>query len=76
VEACISTTSTGMTVAYDGTFLQLPFALTSSSMNVISPIGPFRVNITATATYYMNLQAAFSVGTVSGRGSIYARRRR
>jgi hypothetical protein len=76
VEACISTSSTGMTVAYDGTFLQLPFALTSSSMNVISPIGPFRVNITATATYYMNLQAAFSVGTVSGRGSIYARRRR
>jgi hypothetical protein len=76
VEACISTTSTGMTVAYDGTFLQLPFALTSSSMNVISPIGPFRVNITATATYYMNLQATFSLGTVSGRGSIYARRRR
>ena len=60
-------------VTYGDFYTQAVFATLPAVSN---SCGPARVSLSATTTVYFVMQAAFAVNTLSGYGSIFARRRR
>lgn len=68
-----ATNNTQATSPNGGAFNQLSLAFTSGSTNVLT-LTPTRLNISASATYYLVGTATFTVSTLTGYGSITARR--
>lgn len=58
-----------------GAFAQIEATLGTASTNVLT-LAPMRVNITTTTTYYLVATATFTVSTLTGHGSVTARRLR
>lgn len=68
-----ATNNTQATSPNGGAFAQLGLAFTAASTNVLT-LAATRVNITSTTTYYLVGTATFTVSTLTGYGSITARR--
>jgi hypothetical protein len=68
-----TTTNTQATSPNGGGFTQFQLAFAATSTNVL-PIAPTRFNITSTTTYFLVATATFTVSTLTGYGSITARR--
>lgn len=68
-----ATNNTQATSPNGGAFAQLGLAFTAASTNVLD-LAPTRINISAAATYYLVGTATFTVSTLTGYGSITARR--
>lgn len=70
----IGTTNTTLGTNGDGTRAQINQNLASQDSNFT--VGPFPLKLSGATTYYFNIRADFSAGTVTGKGTLYARRRR
>lgn len=72
----LATTNSDMTLSIDGTYAEQPFALSGSSNNIVGVSCFVPVRVSTTTNYFLNMQAAFTLGTSTAKGTIYARRRR
>ena len=72
--AGIGTSNTSLGTNGDGTRAQINQNLASQDSNFA--VGPFPLKLSGSTTYYFNIRADFSAGTVTGKGTMYARRAR
>ena len=72
--AGIGTSNTSLGSNGDGSRSQINQNLASQDSNFT--VGPFPLKLSGSTTYYFNIRADFSGGTVTGKGTMYARRRR
>lgn len=73
--AAIDVTNSGIGTSYNGSNVALP-VVPSAVTPVNFIIGPISVSLANTTTYYLNAQAGFSLGTMTVKGALYARRKR
>lgn len=76
-EAAISTANNTVVGTFDGSYWTAPIVM--GNFNLVQTVGPTRITVasgSSPTTYFLNCDAAFSVGTVTAKGSIFARRRR
>lgn len=70
----IGTSNSTLGTNGDGTKTQINQNLASQDSNFT--VGPFPLSLASPTTYFFNIRADFSGGTVTGKGVLYARRRR
>lgn len=71
----LSTTNSGTGSVLDGSNISLPI-VPIALIPVNMAIGPIRVSVSSQTNYFINAQAGFTIGTMTVKGVLYARRKR